>query len=314
MPAARLRVLGSEAILLLVAILWGVAFVAQKRAEDAGIGVMAVTGMRFLMGAGVLLPLVLWRRSRGHRTEPTAQRQLWGGGIAAGGAMFVASALQQAGMQWTMPGVAGFITGLYVIFVPVIARLLGARIGWPVWTGATLAAAGLYLLSVHGRLQISPGDVLILGCAVAWAIHVLIVGWAAPRVDPIELSVIQFTVTGVFGAIGTVMLGGVPFGEFMLAPFDVLYLGLIAVGVAFTLQVVGQRHAPAAHAVIILSLESVFGAIAGALMLGERFDGYGIVGAGLMLAGIIISQVIRPPTDAALSDAVASPKSSRAAD
>jgi len=302
-PATRGRwvVLGSEALLLLAAILWGAAFVAQKRADSAGVDVMPITAMRFLIGAAMLLPIVLVRRAMGRRTDPTVRKRLWLGGCAAGVAMFIATVLQQAGMRWTTPGVAGFITGLYVIFVPIIARLMGVRIGWPVWLGAGLAAIGLYFLSVHGRMEIGRGDLLVLFCAVAWACHVLVVGWAAPRVDPFELSMLQFAVTGSLGLVASIVNGGLSFADFTRAPWDVLYLGVVAVGIAFTLQVVGQRHAPAPHAAIILSLEAVFAAVAGAIFLAERFDGRAMLGASLMLMGIVISQVIRPPTDAAVA-------------
>lgn len=309
----RAVVLGSEAILLLAAILWGAAFVAQKRAGSAGVTVLDITATRFLLAAGVLAPVVLWRRRRGRGTAKAARRRLWIGALVAGGAMFVATVLQQAGLLWTDSGVAGFITGLYVIFVPLIGLLLRIRIGWPVWVGAVLALAGLYLLSVHGRPEINPGDGLVLLCAVIWAAHVLIVGWSAPRVDAIEFSLIQFAVTGVLGSIalaatsvvatvvpggppGPPALPGLPFMEFMRAPWDLLYLGVVATSIAFTLQVVGQRHAPAAHAAIILSLEAVFAAIAGALVLDERFDRQSAVGAGLMFVGIIVAQVVRPGT------------------
>lgn len=311
---SRWVVVISELLLLLAAVLWGAAFVAQKRADDAGVAVMPITAMRFLIGAAMLAVFVLARRAAGHRTDPAARRRLWLGGLAAGSAMFLATILQQAGMRWTTPGVAGFITGLYVIFVPVLARLFGVRIGWPVWVGAVLAAIGLYLLSVHGRIEVSRGDLLVLACAVAWAFHVIVVGWAAPRVDPFELSAIQFTVTGVLGSVATMAAGGVPFADFMRAPWDVLYLGVIAVGVAFTLQVVGQRRTPAPHAAIILSLEAVFAAIAGALLLNEQFDRQAVVGAALMMVGIVISQVIRLPNDAAVIDSRARSKSSHAED
>jgi len=298
----RWRLIGSEAILLLAAVLWGAAFVAQKRADAAGIGVMPITAMRFLIGAAMLAPIVLARRLRGLGTARAARRHLWVGGVTAGGAMFAATALQQAGMRWTTPGVAGFITGLYVIFVPIIGRLLGLRIGWNVWIGALLAAAGLYLLSVHGRIEVNRGDALVLLCAVAWAAHVLIVGWAAPKVDAIELSVLQFAVTGSLGAIVTMASLEIPFSAFALAPIDVLYLGVVAVGIAFTLQVVGQRRTPAPHAAIILSLEAVFAAIAGARFMGERFDAQALTGAALMLAGIVAAQVMLWPRRHRMSD------------
>lgn len=289
------RVLGAESLLLLAAILWGGAFVAQKRAVDLGIDVMPITATRFLIGAAMLAPFALLRWRHTGASAGRQRRHLWIGGIAAGSVMFAATALQQQGLRWTTPGVAGFITGLYVLFVPLLGRLFGIRAGWPVWAGAIMASIGLYLMSVHGRIEINPGDLLVLLCAVAWAMHVLVIGWAAPRTDAIVLSVVQFAVTGSLGAMAALAAGQHPFDGFLLAPWDLLYLGVIAVGVAFTLQVVGQRVAPAPHAAIILSLEAVFAAIAGWLLLGEAFASAAILGASLMLAGMIVSQVIRPP-------------------
>lgn len=282
-------------MLLAAAIIWGGAFVAQKRAEILGVEVLPLISMRFLLGAAVLAPLLLWRIPHAGARHGRRARDHWVGGTAAGAVLFVGAVLQQAGLIWTTPGVAGFITGLYVLFVPLFGVLVGVRAGAAVWIGAGLASVGLYLMSVHGRIELNPGDALVLVGAMAWAVHVLVIGWAAPRTDPIVLSVIQFAVTGVLAAIASLATGRSPFEGATAATWDIAYLGVAAVAIAFTLQVMGQRVTPAPHAVIILSLEAVFAAVGGALLLGERFGLEAILGGSLMLAGAVISQVMEPP-------------------
>ena len=292
-----LRVAGAELLLGVAALIWGVAFVAQKWADQAGVGVAPITALRFGMGALALLPMAVIRlRRRG-----ITRRELIGG-AAAGLAMSAASMLQQAGVGATTAAAAGFITGLYVLFVPAIGLLFGLRSGWPVWVGACAAVAGLYLLSVHGLPEVNRGDLLVLACAVVWACHVLVVGWASPRSDAILISVVQFGLTALVGTAATAMQYGTDWRAALhgvdAAWPSVLYLGLGAVAVAFTLQVVGQAVAPASHAALLLSLESVFAAIAGALLLGESLGWVQWLGCGLMLAGIVVSQVVEPPKPA----------------
>jgi drug/metabolite transporter (DMT)-like permease len=169
--------------------------------------------------------------------------------------------------------------------------MLGQRVGWSAWLGVTLATVGLYLLSVSAELHMSRGDALVLGCAVVWAIHVLIIGRYAPRCDPIELAAVQFLVTGVVAAIFMMSRGLPEWSHVSRAWMSLTYLGALAVGVAFTLQVVGQRTAPPTHAAILLSMESPFAAIAGALLIAERLSGREYLGCALMLAGILVSQL-----------------------
>jgi len=292
---SRWRLIGAESMLLLAAILWGGAFVAQKRAWALEVEVLPLISMRFLLGAAVLAPLAIWRAPRAGAKSGRRRRDLWIGGAVAGAALFVGAILQQAGMKWTTPGVAGFITGLYVLFVPMLGLLVGVRAHAPVWIGACLATVGLYLMSVHGRPEINPGDALVLLGSVAWALHVLVIAWAAPRTDPILLSVIQFAVTGVLASIASIATGRSPIEGLENAPFDILYLGVVAVAIAFTLQVIGQRVTPAPHAVIILSLEAIFAAIGGAIFFDERFGIAALIGSGLMLGGALLSQLVDPP-------------------
>jgi len=211
------------------------------------------------------------------------------GGLLCGSVMFGAFMLQQRGIEaGSTASAAGFITSLYVVFVPVVGLLVGVRTHPAVWMGAIIAAIGLYLLSVGSDLRMSWGDTLVLLCAVAWAVHVLLIGRFSPRCDAIELAAAQFLVTGT---VATMSLQQLPSLEAVRAcVWPMVYLGPAAVGVAFTLQVVGQRTAPPAHAAVILSLEGLFAAIFGAWLGAERLGSGQYAGCALMLGGILLAQ------------------------
>ena len=273
-------------MLLVASAIWGAAFVAQRDAA-AQLGGMEIAALRFLAGGVLLLPIVAIRRTSVRATSPP--RVVLLGGTIAGVLMLVAFVLQQTGIErGSTASSAGFITGLYVVFVPMLGLLWGVRTHAAVWVGAVMAAAGLYLLSVDASLRMSEGDLLVLACAVAWAVHVLVIGRFSPRCDPIELAAMQFLVTG---GIALVLLPKWPAaGAIEQVIWPMLYLGPVAVGVAFTLQVVGQRTAPPAHAAVILSMEGLFAALFGALLGQERLAWMQYGGCGLMLAGILVAQ------------------------
>ena len=286
----RRETIRADLLLLVASAIWGVAFVAQQDAAKS-FDAVSILSIRFLMGAAILAPVIIFRRIR-KVNMPSPGALLWSGGLFAGLAMLLAAYLQQRGIESTTASSAGFITGLYVLFVPLIGLMLGQRVGWSAWLGVTLATAGLYLLSVSAELHMSRGDLLVLGCAVIWAIHVLIIGRYAPRCDPIELAAVQFLVTGVVAAIFMMSRGLPEWSHVSSAWMSLTYLGALAVGVAFTLQVVGQRTAPPTHAAILLSMESPFAAIAGALLIAERLSSREYLGCALMLAGILVSQLL----------------------
>jgi drug/metabolite transporter (DMT)-like permease len=280
----------SDMLLLTAAVIWGSAFVAQ-RVGMSHVGPLTFNGLRFALGALVLLPLA-WRGDRpplGHGGDDPGKNPwtvLWGGGLA-GVVLFSGAALQQVGLVYTTAGKAGFITGLYVIIVPLMGLFLGHRPGWGGWAGAGMAAYGLYLLSVTGAWTFAPGDLWELFGAFFWAAHVLILGWLSPRVDRLKLAWTQYMVCSVLSLIGaglteTMSLDGI---EGALIP--ILYGGVLSVGIAYTLQVVAQRHAPPTHAAIILSLEAVFAAMAGWLVLGEALSLKALIGCALMFSGML---------------------------
>lgn len=298
------RALRADVLLFLTAAIWGLAFVAQRVGMEH-VGPLTFNGIRFALGALALTPLILVLEKRRAPGFAGADRKRMGvGGILLGLALFAGATLQQVGLagpqlaqfglEASTAGKAGFITGLYVVLVPLFGLLLAQRPGWGTWVGASLAVVGMYLLSVTADLTISFGDLLVLVGAFFWAGHVLLVGKLSPGldgVDAIKLSTVQFAACAVLSLIGAVATEEITFTGVMGAAPAIAYGGLMSVGVAYTLQVVAQRDAQPAHAAIILSLESVFAAVGGWMMLGEVLTTRGLVGCGLMLAGMVLSQL-----------------------
>lgn len=304
------RSLRADVLLFVTAAIWGFAFVAQRVGMDH-VGPLTFNGVRFTLGALSLIPLIrIMERQRDAATTPVATptptASLLKGGVVLGAALFLGSTFQQLGLAApllesfgvapTTAGKAGFITGLYVVFVPLMGLMIGQRAGLGSWIGCALAVVGMYLLSVTGDLSVDFGDILVLVSAVFWAIHVLMIGKLSPGmdgVDAVKLSSVQFATCAVLSLVGAVAAEEITMTGLTGAAIPILYGGLMSVGVAYTLQVVAQRNANAAHAAIILSLESVFAAIGGFLMLGEVLTVRALIGCGLMLVGMLISQ-LRP--------------------
>ena len=259
------------------------------------VGPLTFNGVRFALGALTLLPLALRgnkNRDRGQDQDNnlSSKQAILGGGLA-GLVLFAGASLQQVGLVYTTAGKAGFITGLYVVIVPILGMLWKQWPGWGASTGAVLAAVGLYFLSVTAEFNLAPGDAWELAGAFMWATHVLILGWLSPKVDVLKLACAQYAVCSclsllVAGHTETITVHGL--GE---ATIPILYGGVMSVGIAYTLQVVAQKVAPPTHAAIILSLEAVFAALAGWLILGEVLTTRGLFGCGLMLTGMVVSQL-----------------------
>lgn len=284
----------SDALLLTTAIIWGFAFVAQRVGMDF-VGPFTFNGIRFAVGSLSLLPLLLISRERPAAANhilprPGLKTVLFGGG-ALGLALFTGASLQQIGLVYTTAGKAGFITGLYVIIVPILGLIWKQKPGIGTWIGAILAAIGLYLLSITEEFTIEPGDLLVLIGAFFWAAHVLIIGWLSPRINPIKLSFSQYVACSILSLAAACLTEAITWRSVFQAAIPILYGGLLSVGIAYTLQVVAQRDAHPAHASILLSLESVFAAIGGWLILGEIISARGLVGCGLMLLGMLLSQL-----------------------
>ncbi|MEW7867596.1 DMT family transporter [Aeromonas diversa] len=279
----------SNIMLLLAAAIWGMGFVAQRLGMDH-MGPYTFNGLRFLLGALSLLPLVLWLRGRQPR-HPTSARTLMTGGLMAGGVLFAAATLQQVGLLYTTAAKAGFITGFYIIIVPLLGLLLRHQTGVNTWVGGAVALVGLYLLSVTDDFSMNFGDLLQVAGALFWAIHLLVLDHYSSRVAPIRLAAVQFVVCGLLSLTVAFLLEAPSVAGAVAGWQALLYAGLVSVGVGYTLQVLGQRQAHPAHAAIILSLETVFAAIGGVVLLGEHLDSRAMLGCSLMLVGMLLSQI-----------------------
>jgi drug/metabolite transporter (DMT)-like permease len=288
--------LKADGLLMLTALIWGAAFVAQRLGMEH-VGPFTFNGVRFALGALALQPLI-WKmqqtRAREGGGPGIATVRIIRCGLLAGCVLFAGAALQQVGIVHTTAGKAGFITGLYVVMVPLFGLALGQRAGAGTWIGAVAAAAGLYLLSVNEDFSIAYGDILELIGAVFWAGHVLLIGKLSPGMDgtdAVKLASAQFVVCSVLSLVAGVATEPITLAGIGGAAVPILYGGLMSVGVAYTLQVVAQRDANPAHAAIILSLEAVFAAVAGYFVLGEVLGARALAGCGLMLGGMLLSQL-----------------------
>ncbi len=278
----------SNLSLLGAAFIWGFAFVAQRQGM-VFVGPLTFNGIRFLLGALVLIPAFWLLRPAipsGFHLRPYLFAS-----IMAGIALFVASTFQQLGMMYTTAGNGGFITSLYIIFVPVFGIFRKQPSSRLIWLGAGIAFTGLYLLSIDSNFQMQTGDILVFISAVFWAMHLIILSYLSPMHDFRLLAFGQFLFTGILSLILAFILETPQTESIGAAMMPILYAGVISVGIGFTLQVLGQKHARADHSALILSLEAVFAAIGGWLILDESMDSKGLIGCALMLTGVIISQL-----------------------
>ncbi len=285
-------ILRADLLMLITAAIWGFAFAAQRLGMDH-IGPFLFTGLRFSLGALALLPL-LWLRSR-RQHRPIVPTSALRGGVLLGLVLSLGINLQQVGLLFTSVTHAGFITGLYVIMVPLLGLLIGQRTPAGTWLGALLAVVGMALLSLDGELRIVSGDCLQLLGAVVWGVHVLLIGALVRHHDPLPLAFLQFATCAVISLVLALALEQPSAQAIVDAAPALLYAGVIAVAVGYTLQMVAQRDALASHAAVILSLEAVFAAAAGALLLDESLTLRGYAGCALMLAGMLAAQLwVRP--------------------
>ncbi len=292
---ARLR---GNLLLLLTALIWGVAFVAQKSGGDA-MGALTCNGVRSLIcvcGLLIVIP-IMDRLGFGQKPKTTAERRvLWKAGVLCGLAMFAATNLQQLGLA--VPGVSegkgAFVTALYIVLVPLIGGFFGRRATVLNWIGVLIAVAGLYLLCAMGETGFGRADILLLLCALMFAVQIMLVDHYSPLVDGVRLSCIQFGVVGILN-LPLMFLFENPTPTVLFAHAgELLYLGLMSSGVAYTLQIIGQKDTNPTTASLLMSLESVFGALAGWLIAGHALSGYEIAGCVLMFAAIVLAQLPAP--------------------
>lgn len=287
--------LKNASMLILTAFIWGTAFVAQSVGMDF-LEPFTFNGVRSLIGGIVLLPCIfLIRRINARAGEPEREegtrKDLIIGGILCGLLLFAASSLQQIGIVYTTAGKAGFITAFYIVIVPVLGVFLHKRIGWKVWTAVVMALAGLYFLCMTEKLTVGKGDLYIFLCALIFSVHILVIDHFSPRVDGVKMSCIQFFTCGIVSLI-PMFVWETPRVDNLLAGWvPLLYAGVLSCGVAYTLQVVGQKNVNPAIASLLLSLESCFSVLAGWLILGERLSTREFAGCILMFAAIILAQL-----------------------
>ncbi len=281
-------------MLLVTAAIWGFAFVAQRVAMDH-MGPFSFNGVRFLLGAVSLLPLIwLFSRKRAVATTSAAKTSIWLAGGVAGTILFVAAALQQVGLLYTTAAKAGFITGLYMILVPFLGLFLRHVTGLNAWLGAGIALIGLYLLSINADFTMSKGDFLMFIGAIFWACHILWIDFIGRRVNALQLSAVQFLFCGLLSLLVAFWQETPSLSSVLLAWESVLFASFISVGVAYTLQVVAQKKANPTHAAIIMSMEAVFAAVGGVVFLSESLPLRGWMGCALMMSGMLLSQIPLP--------------------
>lgn len=281
-------------MLLLTAFIWGTAFVAQSVGMDY-LEPFTFNGVRCLIGAIALLPCI-WFFNRGKEKEnkvndENAKRDLIKGGIACGILLFAASSLQQIGLVYTAAGKAGFITAFYIVLVPVFGIFLHKKIGWKVWTAVAIALAGLYFLCITEAFTIGVGDIYVFLCALIFSVHILVVDHYAPKVDGVKLSCIQFLVAGIVSIPFMLILESPKMGNMLTSWFPLIYAGVFSCGIAYTLQILGQKNVNPAVASLILSLESCFSVLSGWVILGERLSARETIGCIMMFVAIILAQI-----------------------
>ena len=279
-------------LLALTAFIWGTAFVAQSVGMEF-IGPFTFNGIRSLIGALTLVPGILIQKKSGKRSieEGRSRKDLIVGGLLCGILLFVASSLQQIGIKYTSAGKAGFITACYIVIVPVIGIFMKKTSGWKIWAAVGLALAGLYCLCITDGFSVGKGDIFIFLCAVAFSVHILVIDYFSPKVNGVALSCIQFLVCGLI-SLPCMFAFEVPdMTAILSAKVPILYAGVLSCGVAYTLQIIGQRNVNPTIASLILSLESCFSVLAGWIILHESLSIKESAGCVLMFAAIILAQL-----------------------
>lgn len=283
--------IGSSLLLFLAACIWGVAFVAQSVGMDY-MGPFTFNGVRFLIGGTVLLPLVCIRiRKKKNTPEELPLALTLKGGVCCGLAICFASLSQQIGIMYTTVGKAGFITTLYIIIVPVLGLFLHRRVQGKVWIAAVAAAAGMYMLCINESFSIGRGDAFVCLCAIIFSIHILVIDYFSPKTDGVALSCIQFYTAGIICILGAFVTERPSWSQIFTGMIPVLYAGVMSCGVAYTLQIIGQKNLDPTVASLILSMESVVSVLAGWAILGQALSVKELCGCALVFAAVILVQL-----------------------
>ena len=276
-------------MLVVAAILWGLGFVAQRDGMNY-IGPFFYTAIRFGIGVLCLLPIYFITRKQ-ERKIKVEKKTILIAGLIVGVLLFLGVSAQQIGLQTTTASKASFITALYMVLVPIFGIFLKHKTNKIVWVSIVIALAGVYFMSITKEFTIERGDLFVIACAILWAVHFLFIAHYASRVGAIRLSLFQFVVCTVLSLIVAIFTEPIQLSALTPALPSILYGGIGAVGIAYTLHVVALKDANPAYASLILSTESVFGALGGWLILHETMTSRQILGAGLILAAVIFSQI-----------------------
>lgn len=286
---------------ILAAFIWGTAFVAQDLCADS-IGAFAFNATRYFIAVLALLVVILIS-DKLKKNKPTltaqekkaANKQLWLGGLCCGAALAIASNFQQAGLvAGTDAGKAGFITALYVVLVPVFGLFFKRKVSLPTWIAVVLSVVALYLLCIKGDFSLAPGDLLVLVCAVCFAVHILVIDHFTAYCDGVKLSCLQFLFAGIISTICMFIFEDVDFSAILSCALPLLYVGIFSCGVGYTLQILAQKDSNPTVVTILLSLESVFAVIAGAIILKQQMTVREYIGCAIMFAAVILAQIQFP--------------------
>ena len=284
--------------LSLTALIWGTAFVAQKNGVEH-IGSFSFNALRSIVGGLALLPCIVFidlingKRPSvyGDCAEGERRHSLIMGGVCCGSILGIASSLQQLGIQYTAVGKAGFITTLYIIIVPLLGVFFHRKVGVVMWLCSFLAIWGMYLLCFRGGGRLNLGDGLVFLCSIVFSFHILFIDHFAPKVDAVRMSCIQFFVAGILSLLCAFAFETMNWADVKKATIPILYAGIMSCGVAYTLQIVGQKHVHPVVASLLMSLESVFAALSGWMLLHERLSGTELLGCAIIFAAVIIAQL-----------------------
>lgn len=285
-------------MLILTALIWGSAFVAQSVGMDY-VEPFTFLAARSVIGGLVLIPIIpmldLWKKKNGQAVEAPKTKEekkvLLIGGICCGIALYAASAFQQFGISFTTVGKAGFITAMYIVLVPILGIFLKKKIGIKVAVSVVMAVIGLYLLCITDGFSLGLGDALVLVCAFLYSIHILVIDYFSPKVDGVRMSCIQFFTCGLLSIVCMLIWEDPTVANMLAAWKPILYAGVLSSGVAYTLQVVAQKNVNPTMASLVLSLESVFSVLAGWVILHQVLSGREIFGCVLMFTAIILAQL-----------------------
>lgn len=299
------RQIRNSLLLVLTALIWGSAFVAQRKGGDV-VGPFTFNGIRSFIGSAVLVPVILvLNRVKPSEKIPKTRAEktvLWVGGACCGTILFLASSAQQLGMYMgTSAGKAGFLTACYILLVPILSLFLKKKCGWNIWVGMGITVIGLYLLCMTDSLRFQASDLMVLLCALLFAVHILVIDYFSPLVDGVRLSCIQFLVCGILSMIPMFFvemqhsLSGIVVWAQNLQSLDawipILYAGILSCGVGYTLQIIGQNGLNPTLASMLMSLESVFSVLAGWLILQEKMELRQLGGCALIFAAILLAQM-----------------------